>query len=94
MGTDKTLFTKAFLEAEALDNSTIKPEEEIEWIFSDKFEKSMEKLLQNNTQGGNTMFLLGNRHISNPSQEKAHTVKGGHQKSAANKPKRKDTVIK
>ena len=45
MGTDKTLFTKAFLEAEALDNSKMKPEKDIEWTFSDKFEKSMEKLI-------------------------------------------------
>lgn len=42
------LFTKAFLETETLDNSTIKSEEEIEWTFSDKFEKSVEKLLQGN----------------------------------------------
>ncbi len=46
---NKELFIKAFLKAEAVDNSKVKSEEEIEWLFSEKFEKSMEKLLQDNT---------------------------------------------
>ena len=40
------LFCKAFLEAEKKDNSQLKKEEDIDWEFSDKFKKSMSKILE------------------------------------------------
>lgn len=48
MENSKELFIKAFLEAERLDNSKLKSEDEIEWDFSEKFEKSMNKLIRKN----------------------------------------------
>lgn len=48
MGNRKELFIKAFLEAERIDYSNLKREEEIEWDFSEKFEKSMNKLIKKN----------------------------------------------
>ena len=42
----KELFVKAFLEAEAIDNSKVINEEDLEWVFSENFEKSMNKLIQ------------------------------------------------
>lgn len=44
----KELFVKAFLEAEAIDNSKVINEEDLEWVFSENFEKSMNKLIQKN----------------------------------------------
>lgn len=48
MENSKELFIKAFLEAERIDNSNLKNEDEIEWNFSEKFEKSMNKLIKKN----------------------------------------------
>lgn len=48
MENSKELFIKAFMEAERLDNSSLKSEDEIEWNFSEKFEKSMNKLIKKN----------------------------------------------
>lgn len=48
MENSKELFIKAFLEAERIDNSKLKSEDEIEWDFSEKFEKSMNKLIKKN----------------------------------------------
>lgn len=48
MKNSKELFIKAFLEAERIDNSKLKSEDEIEWDFSEKFEKSMNKLIKKN----------------------------------------------
>lgn len=48
MGNRKELFIKAFLEAERIEHSNLKREEEIEWDFSEKFEKSMNKLIKKN----------------------------------------------
>lgn len=53
------MFIKAFLEAEALDNAKLKSEDEIEWDFSTKFEKSMEKLIKKN----NTIKISTRRNI-------------------------------
>lgn len=44
----KELFIKAFMEAERIDNSSLKSEDEIEWDFSEKFEKSMNQLIKKN----------------------------------------------
>lgn len=44
----KELFIKAFMEAERIDNASLKSEDEIEWDFSEKFEKSMNKLIKKN----------------------------------------------
>ena len=44
----RELFVKAFMEAERIDNSNLKNEEEIEWDFSKKFESSMNKLIKRN----------------------------------------------
>lgn len=48
MENSKELFIKAFLEAERIDNLKLKSEDEIEWDFSEKFEKSMNKLIRKN----------------------------------------------
>ncbi len=48
MENGKELFIKAFMEAERIDNSKLKSEDEIEWEFSEKFEKSMNKLIKKN----------------------------------------------
>lgn len=48
MENSKELFIKAFMEAERIDNSRLKSEDEIEWDFSEKFEKSMNKLIKKN----------------------------------------------
>ena len=48
MENSKSMFIKAFLEAEALDNAKLKSEDEIEWEFSEKFENSMNKLIKKN----------------------------------------------
>ena len=48
MENSKSMFIKAFLEAEALDNAKLKSENEIEWEFSEKFENSMNKLIKKN----------------------------------------------
>lgn len=44
----KKLFIKAFTEAERLDNASLLSEDEIQWDFSEKFEKSMDKLIKKN----------------------------------------------
>lgn len=59
MENSKSMFIKAFLEAEALDNAKLKSEDEIEWDFSTKFEKSMEKLIKKN----NTIKISTRRNI-------------------------------
>lgn len=59
MENSKELFIKAFLEAEKIDNSKLKSEDEIEWDFSEKFEKSMNKLIRKN----NHIKLSTRRHI-------------------------------
>lgn len=46
----KELFVKAFMEAERLDNESVPSENEIEWNFSEKFEKSMDKLIKKNNR--------------------------------------------
>ena len=48
MENSKEQFLKAFMEAERIDNSNLKSEDEIEWDFSEKFEKSMNKLIKKN----------------------------------------------
>ncbi len=48
MENSKELFIKAFMEAERIDNASLKSEDEIEWDFSEKFEKSMNKLIRKN----------------------------------------------
>lgn len=45
MKKSKELLIQAFLEAEALDNAKLPNEDEIQWEFSEKFEKSMKKLI-------------------------------------------------
>lgn len=59
MENSKELFIKAFLEAERIDNSKLKSEDEIEWDFSEKFEKSMNKLIRKN----NHIKFSTRRHI-------------------------------
>lgn len=59
MENSKSMFIRAFLEAEALDNAKLKSEDEIEWDFSTKFEKSMEKLIKKN----NTIKISTRRNI-------------------------------
>ncbi|MCM1286394.1 MAG: DUF4367 domain-containing protein [Acetobacter sp.] len=59
MENSKEQFIKAFLEAERIDNSKLKSEDEIEWDFSEKFEKSMNKLIKKN----NHIKLSTRRHI-------------------------------
>lgn len=44
----KELFVKAFMEAERLDNQKMPNEGEIKWEFSEKFERSMNKLIKKN----------------------------------------------
>ncbi len=44
----KELFVKAFMEAERLDNQKMPNEGEIKWEFSEKFERSMNKLVKKN----------------------------------------------
>ncbi len=46
----KELFVKAFLEAEGLDNAEIPSEDEIQWEFSEKFIKSMDRLVKKNNR--------------------------------------------
>lgn len=46
----KELFIKAFMEAEKLDNADLPSEDEIQWGFSEKFEKSMDKLIRKNNR--------------------------------------------
>lgn len=46
----KELFAKAFMEAERLDNADLPSEDEIQWDFSEKFEKSMQKLIRKNNR--------------------------------------------
>lgn len=48
MENSKELFVKAFMEAERLDNINLPNEEEIDWNFSEKFERSMNKLIKKN----------------------------------------------
>ncbi len=48
MENSKEQFLKAFMEAERIDNSNLKREDEIEWDFSEKFEKSMNQLIKKN----------------------------------------------
>lgn len=50
MDNAKKLFMKAFMEAERLDNADLPREDEIEWDFSKKFEKSMDKLIRKNNR--------------------------------------------
>lgn len=50
MENTKELFIKAFMEAEKLDNEQIPCEDEIQWDFSEKFEKSMDKLIRKNNR--------------------------------------------
>lgn len=50
MKNSKDLFIKALLEAEELDNSKLKSEEEIEWNFSKSFESKMNKLIKKNNR--------------------------------------------
>lgn len=59
MENSKELFIKAFLEAERIDNSKLKSEDEIEWDFSEKFEESMNKLIKKN----NHIKLSTRKHI-------------------------------
>lgn len=46
----KELFVKAFMEAERLDNADLPGEDNIQWDFSKKFEKSMDKLIRKNNR--------------------------------------------
>lgn len=46
----KELFIKAFMEAERLDNAELPSEDNIQWDFSEKFEKSMDKLIRKNSR--------------------------------------------
>lgn len=46
----KELFIKAFIEAERLDNESVPSENEIEWTFSENFEKSMDNLIKKNNR--------------------------------------------
>lgn len=46
----KELFVKAFMEAERLDNAEIPSEDEIQWEFSEKFVRSMDKLVKKNNR--------------------------------------------
>lgn len=48
MESNRELFIKAFMKAEALDNLKLKSEDEIEWNFSEKFIKSMDMLIRKN----------------------------------------------
>lgn len=48
MENSKELFIKAFTEAEEIDNSKLKSEDETVWNFSDKFESSMNVLIRKN----------------------------------------------
>lgn len=59
MENSKSMFIRAFLEAEALDNAKLKSEDEIEWEFSEKFENSMNKLIKKN----NTIRISTRRNI-------------------------------
>ena len=46
----KELFVKAFMEAERLDNADLPGEDNIQWDFSKKFEKSMDRLIRKNNR--------------------------------------------
>lgn len=46
----KERFIQAFMEAERLDNADLPSENEIQWDFSEKFEKSMDKLIRKNNR--------------------------------------------
>lgn len=46
----KELFVKAFMEAERLDNAEIPSEDEIQWEFSEKFVRSMDRLVKKNNR--------------------------------------------
>lgn len=59
MENSKELFIKAFLEVERADNSKLKSEDEIDWDFSEKFEKSMNRLISKN----NHIRLSTRKHI-------------------------------
>lgn len=59
MENSKSMFIRAFLKAEALDNAKLKSEDEIEWEFSEKFENSMNKLIKKN----NTIKISTRRNI-------------------------------
>lgn len=48
MKNSKELFVKAFMEAERIDNASLKSEDEIKWDFSERFEKSMNQLIKKN----------------------------------------------
>lgn len=50
MDNAKELFVKAFMEAERLDNAEIPSEDEIQWEFSEKFVRSMDKLVKKNNR--------------------------------------------
>lgn len=46
----KEIFVKAFMEAERLENANLPREDEIQWEFSEKFLKSMDKLIRKNNR--------------------------------------------
>lgn len=46
----KELFAKAFMDAERLDYAKLPSEDEIKWDFSEKFKKSMNKLIRKNNR--------------------------------------------
>lgn len=46
----KERFVQAFMEAERLDNADLPSENEIQWDFSEKFEKLMDKLIRKNNR--------------------------------------------
>ena len=50
MDNAKELFVKAFMEAERLDNAEIPSEDEIQWEFSEKFVRSMDRLVKKNNR--------------------------------------------
>ena len=50
MENTKELFAKAFMEAERRDHNGLPGEDKIEWDFSKKFEKSIDKLIRQNNR--------------------------------------------
>lgn len=50
MENTKELFIKAFSEAERFDNAEIPSEDEIQWAFSDKFLRKMDRLIKKNNR--------------------------------------------
>lgn len=50
MENTKELFAKAFMEAERIDHNGLPGEDKIEWYFSKKFEKSIDKLIRQNNR--------------------------------------------